>query len=42
MDIHINTLYYIQNLKIKWYDVLQTNQQTIKTIDLGGQINVGA
>lgn len=31
----------ISNLKIKWYDVLQTNQQTIKTIDVGGQMNVG-
>lgn len=30
----------VPDLKISWYDVLDTSQQPLQTIDIGGQINV--
>lgn len=30
----------VPDVKILWYDVLSTNQQPLKTIEMGGQINV--
>ena len=30
----------VPDIKILWYDLLATNQQPLKTIDIGGQINV--
>lgn len=30
----------VPDIKILWYDVLSTNQQPLKTIEIGGQINV--
>jgi len=30
----------IPQLSVLWYDVLQTNQSALKTIDIGGQVNV--
>lgn len=30
----------VPDLKVLWYDLLATNQQPLKTIDIGGQINV--
>jgi hypothetical protein len=30
----------VPDVKILWYDVLNTNQQPLKTIEMGGHINV--